>query len=59
MYRGNLQKPGGMLQRTSQGVFPYICTQPAHQSSAQPRPIQHNTEGGPGPIKVSQGVYLH
>ena len=24
-----------------------------------PRPIQHNRDGGPGPIQVNQGVYLH
>ena len=44
---------------TSQGAFPITCAQPAHWSSAQPRPIQHNREGGPGPIQVDQGVYLH
>ena len=59
IYRGNLKDPGGMLQRTSQRAFPYTCAQPAHWSSAQPRPIQHNREGGPGPVQVDQGAYLH
>ena len=35
-----------MLQRASQGALPYTCTQTTHWSSAQPRPIQHNREGG-------------
>ena len=31
IYRGNLQDPEGTLQRTSQGAFPYIGAQTAHQ----------------------------
>ena len=42
MYRGNLQDPGRMLQRASQGALYYSCVQPIHWSSAQPRTIQHN-----------------
>ena len=38
---------------------PYTCAQPTHQSSVQPRPIQHNSEGEPGPIQVNQRINLH
>ena len=48
-----------MLQRASQGALPYTCTQPTYQSPAQPRPIQHNREGGPGPMQVNQRINLH
>ena len=57
--RRNLQDPGGTLHRASQGVLPYTSAQPTHGSSAQLSPIPHNREGGPGPIQVSQGVYLN
>ena len=59
-YIGEISRPLRVtLQRASQEALCHTCAQPTHQSSVQPRPIQHNRKGGPGPIHVNQRIYLH
>ena len=58
IYRGNLQDPHRTLQRASQGALPYTCAQPTYQSSAQPRPIQHNSEDQDLSRLIKESIYI-
>ena len=50
---------GGEVQGTPKATLPHSGAQSTNWTSTEPRQLQYNRQGGPGPCKVNQRINLH